>query len=87
LFEGCESTPFVLLPKLQESPLGLKICDFFGKTVMAPTALKFNFRGPHTFLKLISNYMHSPQIAIYFIVIYKEIEERKVWGPRGKTYL
>jgi hypothetical protein len=31
--------------------------------------------------------MNSPQIAIYFIVIYNEIEKRKVWGPRGKTYL
>jgi hypothetical protein len=26
-----------------------KICDFFESTVMAPNALKFNFRGPHTF--------------------------------------
>jgi hypothetical protein len=26
-----------------------KICDFFGSTVMAPNALEFNFRGPHTF--------------------------------------
>jgi hypothetical protein len=29
-----------------------QICDFFGKTVMAPTALKLNFRGPHTFFFL-----------------------------------
>jgi hypothetical protein len=32
-----------------------KICDFFGSTVMAPNALKLNFRGPHTFFLLISN--------------------------------
>jgi hypothetical protein len=29
-----------------------------------------------------AGFLHSPQIAIYFIVIYNEIEERKVWGPR-----
>jgi hypothetical protein len=70
-----------------------KICDFFGSTVMAPNTLKFNFRGPHTFffvnfeLGFSVTASWSPQIAIYFIVIYNEIEKRKVWGPRGKTYL
>jgi hypothetical protein len=33
-----------------------------------------------------AGFLHSRQIAIYFIVIYNEIEERKVWGPR-RTYL
>jgi hypothetical protein len=57
-----------------------KICDFFGSTVIAPNALKFNSRGTYSFLR-------SPQIAICFVVIYNEIKQRKIWSPRERTYL
>jgi hypothetical protein len=79
-----------------------QICDFFGKTVMAPTALKFNFRGPHTFFFINFELGFSVTascivLKLQFILLlfitkskkekYGALEERRIFQIKNEPYL
>jgi hypothetical protein len=60
---------------------------------MAPNALKFNFRGPHTFFFVnfeLGFSVTSSSIVLklqFILLLFITKWKKKVWGPRAKTYL